>query len=470
MKPKSARGRQIAMIASGLVLVLGVAAVAVGLFPALLAPVDQVAALLPHTHTGNENVPHSHIGNLLATGQGSDTFPWNEAGVTMLKSLWIESLPPVPPSPSNAVADDPRAAQLGQRLFFDTRFSSNGQVSCATCHQSRQFFTDGQPLATGVGTTSRKTMTIVGAAYSPWQFWDGRKDSLWSQALGPMESPVEHGGNRTRYAHIIAQDSVYRVQYEAIYGPLPPLSDADRFPPDAGPVENETARAAWESMSPADQEAVSRVYANMGKAIAAYERLIVPAPSRFDFYVQAVVERDEVTMGYALTPDEVAGLQVFLGKGHCIECHNGPLFTNNSFHNTGIPGVADLGPDNGRLKGIQDALADEFNCLSPYSDASPNACAELRFAKTAAPELAGAFKPPSLRNAVQTPPYMHAGQIETLRQVLEHYNQAPAAPVGKTELVPLGLTDTEMAQLEAFIVTLSRPLQVNSSLLDPPMN
>ena len=64
-------------------------------------------------------------------------------------------------------------------------------------------------------------MTVVGAAYSPWLFWDGRKDSLWAQALGPLESPVEHGGTRTQYAHLI--DRYYRSDYEALFGPpMPP--------------------------------------------------------------------------------------------------------------------------------------------------------------------------------------------------------------------------------------------------------
>jgi cytochrome c peroxidase len=98
---------------------------------------------------------------------------------------------------------------------------------------------------------------------------------------------------------------------------------------------------------------------------------------------------------------------------------------------------------------------DEFNCLSRYSDAPPESCAELRFMVAAGTELTGAFKPPSLRNVAQTGPYMHAGQFTTLREVLEHYNRAPAAPVGRTELKPLQLSAVELAQLEAFLRSLS---------------
>ena len=102
---------------------------------------------------------------------------WNEDELTTLRGLWIDSLPSLPADPSNQYADNPEAAKFGQKLFFDTRFSSNGKVSCATCHLPEKQFQDGTPLANGVGTTTRRTMTIVGTAYSPWLFWDGRKDS-----------------------------------------------------------------------------------------------------------------------------------------------------------------------------------------------------------------------------------------------------------------------------------------------------
>jgi len=102
---------------------------------------------------------------------------WTKSEVATLRSLWIGSLPPLPPDPSNKVADDPRALTLGQRLFFDPRLSVTGKVACASCHQPPLLFQDGRPLAQGVGTTTRKTMAVAGTAYSPWLFWDGRKDS-----------------------------------------------------------------------------------------------------------------------------------------------------------------------------------------------------------------------------------------------------------------------------------------------------
>jgi cytochrome c peroxidase len=397
------------------------------------------------------------------TGQAGG---WSQEEVTTLKGLWLASLKPRPPDPSNRVADNPRAAALGQQLFFDTRFSANGKVACGTCHQPERGFQDGIPLAHGVGTTTRRTMPIAGSAYSPWLFWDGRKDSLWAQATGPMESAVEHGGNRTMYAHLIADH--YRSQYEALFGPLPELADGNRFPASAGPVDDPTARAAWDAMAPADRQAVSRVYANMGKAIAAYESKLMPGPARFDNYVAALVQGDLTRAATILTPDEVAGLRLFIGKGDCTKCHNGPLFTNNDFHNTGVPAAADLPLDNGRHKGVQQALADEFNCLGAFSDAGDDGCAELKFVHSAGDELERAYKPPSLRNVAERAPYMHAGQFPTLRRVLEHYSQAPAAPSGHSELKPLRLSAVEMAQLEAFLRTLSAPLAAPAELLQAP--
>jgi cytochrome c peroxidase len=401
-----------------------------------------------------------------AASQTSSQTSWSEAEVVTLRGLWIGSLPALPPDPSNVYADNPQAAKFGQRLFFDTRFSSNGEVACATCHKPELMFTDGLPLAKGVGTTTRKTMTIIGTAYSPWLFWDGHKDSQWAQALGPMESAVEHGGTRTQYAHLI--DEFYRDEYESIFGPLPDFSDPERFPASAGPVDNPAARAAWDGMTQADRDAVTQVYVNMGKAIAAYERLIQPAPSRFDQYVEALLNNDKQAMQAALTADEVAGLRLFIGKAQCISCHNGPLFTNNEFHNTGVPAAQGLPADNGRASGVVKVLNDEFNCLSTWSDAGEKDCAELRFVTAKGAQLEGAFKTPTLRNVAETGPYMHAGQFATLAEVIQHYRIAPRAPVGHSELKMIPLSPIEMSQLVAFLRTLSGGVTAPPELLQAP--
>ena len=378
---------------------------------------------------------------------------WTEVELVTLRTLWIGSLPPLEPDPSNQYGDNLAAAEFGKKLFFDTRFSSNGEVACATCHVPEKGFQDGLPLAQGVGTTNRRAMPIAGTAYSPWMFWDGRKDSHWAQALGPLESAVEHGGNRTFYAHLI--DEHFRAEYEAIFGELPDLSNQSRFPEAAGPVEDESARAAWEAMSPADQETITQIYVNMGKAIAAYERQIMPTASRFDIYVQAALENDKKTMNSTLTTEELEGLRLFIGPANCTRCHNGPLFTDNSFHNTGVPAVESLPEDTGREQGAQNVLVDEFNCLSQYSDAEPDQCDELNFMVSEGHELTRAFKAPSLRNVTSRAPYMHAGQFTTLEAVLDHYNTAPAAPTGHSELEQLNFSETQMNAIIAFLYTLN---------------
>ena len=154
-----------------------------------------------------------------------------------------------------------------------------------------------------------------------------------------------------------------------------------------------------------------------------------------------------------LTPDEVAGLKLFIGKANCTQCHNGPLFTNNEFHNTGVPAAPALPVDRGRMTGSKGVLSDEFNCRSKWSDAR-DACKELEFMAVASHEQERAFKVPSLRNVAERAPYMHAGQLGSLTDVLVHYNRAPAAPAGHTELKPLKLNARELRQLEAFLRTL----------------
>jgi cytochrome c peroxidase len=179
-------------------------------------------------------------------------------------------------------------------------------------------------------------MPIAGTAYTPFLFWDGRKDSQWAQALGPLESSVEHVGARAQYAQVIATH--YRAEYEEVFGRLPDLSKTQ---PDA----------------------VTEVFVNLGKSIAAYERGIQYAPSRFDSYVAAMNETGREPQAI-LTDDEIAGLRLFIGKANCTQCHNGPLLTNNEFHNTGVPAVRTLPEDRGRIAGTAAALADEFNCRS----------------------------------------------------------------------------------------------------------
>ena len=397
---------------------------------------------------------------------------WSGDEKAVLASLALKRLPPAPADPSNAVERDPAAVELGRRLFEDTRLSRNGAVACATCHDPARQFQDGLPVSRGVGTGTRRAMPIVGAGHATWLFWDGRKDSLWAQALGPLEDAAEHGTNRTRVAHLMAAN--YFRDYTALFGALPRL---DGLPRDAGPKGNATEQAAWAAMEPGRRDEVSRVFANVGKAIAAYEKSLPHAPTRMDGYIDAVLRGDRAAGGL-LRADEVRGLRLFIGKAQCVSCHGGPLFSDQQFHNTGVPPRDAARPDRGRAAATAAVRADEFNCLGPFSDAKPEHCQELRFMVSDDPALEGAFKTPGLRGVADRPPYMHAGQFTTLEQVVRHYVAAPHAAVGHSELThrhanapvakhaeraPIELSDAEIADLVSFLGTLSASRHVAST-------
>jgi cytochrome c peroxidase len=398
---------------------------------------------------------------ILLAGFSFSSSGWSDEEKSTLQDLRLVEGPGMPDR-SNRYAANEDAARLGHRFFFDARFSSNGKVSCASCHLPEKNFQDGTPLGTGVGTTGRRTMPIAGTDRSPWFFWDGRKDSLWSQALGPLESAVEHGGDRVQYVRLVS--TAYREQYELLFGPLPDLSG---IPAHASPNGSPEARAAWDRMTPAQQKSVNRAFANIGKAIAAYERKLQPGVSRFDRYVDAVVAENRAAAHAALKEDEIAGLRLFIGKASCTQCHNGPQLTNNSFSNAGVPDVPAVPGDQGRLAGARQVAADEFNCLGPYSDAKPADCGELK-SLSIEPHSTGQMKVPSLRNVSDRAPYMHAGQFATLEQVIEHYDRAPAAQVGESEIKPLRLSSSEKKQLVAFLRSLSAPLAAGPEWLAAP--
>lgn len=397
-----------------------------------------------------------------AKQESAGTAGWSKEELDILATLRLRELGPFPRDPSNAFERNPAAITLGKRLFNDPRFSRNQQVSCASCHDQNKQFQDGLPVSKGVGIGTRRAMPIVGVGYHPWLFWDGRKDSVWSQALGPLEDAVEHGGNRSRYAHLM--HTHYRAEYQAIFQPMPDLS---MVPPNAGPAGTPAEQAAWNALDPKRRQDVSRVFANMGKAIAAYEKSLVHGESRFDRYVETTL-RGEAGAKTKLTREEQNGLRLFIGKGQCVTCHNGPLLTDRQFHNTAVPQRDLATPDHGRLAAIAKVKADEFNCLGPFSDALPEQCTELRFIVKEDKSLDAAFKTPSLRGVALRAPYMHAGQFETLQEVVAHYVKAPPAQVGHTELAhgaaghterqPIRLTDQEIRDVVAFLGTLSGPI------------
>lgn len=383
-------------------------------------------------------------------GAAAQVLAWTEKELRDIHRMSLANLQPLPPNPSNRIADDPRAAALGEALFSDARFSADGTVACATCHQPDRQFQDDLKVGHGMADATRRTMPLAGVAFHPFFFWDGRKDSLWSQALGPLENPLEHGTDRTMVAQLIAAN--YRAEYEALFGSLP---DFGELPAQAAPAGSPEAVAAWAALSPDQQRSVNLTFANMGKAIEAFERTIPVPVTRFDAFAAALDAQDGALADTIFSAPERNGLKIFLGQGDCVRCHGGPHLTDLRFHNLGLPGTTEPS-DGGRILATHLLADDPFNCLGAFSDAHlPRHCLEVKLLRHDMPDQLGAFKSPSLRGVAQRPPYMHTGQFATLRDVLVHYNAAPKAPFGATELThPLKLTEAQLSDLEAFLHTL----------------
>jgi len=282
-----------------------------------------------------------------------------------------------------------------------------------------------------------------------------------------MESAVEMGNDRLVIARYVTANPRYAADYRALFGAPPDFRDASRFPERASPSGDAEARAAWARLPAAAQYEINRAFSNVGKAIAAYERLLRPGPSRFDRYVERLLSGDAAGAAQTLSEDEVAGLRLFVdaGRSQCLRCHNGPLLTNQSFHDVASSRLGPV-PDLGRFIGIQSVLLDVFNCLGPYSDAPRESCRELRFLDRRESALkSGAFKTPSLREVARTAPYFHDGSLATLKQVIEHYRHPPEDP--GSELTPLSLSNLEARQLAAFLGSLSGGIATPPEWLAP---
>ena len=394
---------------------------------------------------------------LLVAHSSLQATEWSAQEKQILASLQLSNLDIKPVSPSNRFANNAQAAALGQRIFFDKRFSLDGSLSCASCHQEERAFTDGLNVAQGVNRTARNTQTVLGAAHATWFYWDGRKDSLWSQALVPFEAADEMAGSRVKVLRLIGSDPEYRRQYEQLFGTFPQIVYNTKIDSSAGPWGDSSAREKWQLIPTRTRIKINSAYANIGKAVAAYERTLPLAETRFDDFLKVLYSQGEVAANSLLSDDEIAGLKLFLddSKTHCLRCHNGPLFTNNDFHNIGSGQF--LGPDLdfGRYLGIQAVLQDEFNCLGEFSDAEPDDCAAIRFLpRQLHDELQGAYKTPSLRYLNKTAPYFHDGRYNSLTEVINHYANAEK---GTSELPELILTKQEKKELIAFLALIYSP-------------
>jgi cytochrome c peroxidase len=349
----------------------------------------------------------------------------------------------MPPDPTNRVADDPRAATLGQFLFFDTRFSANGKVSCASCHQTARAFTDGRALAQGMSVGTRNSPTVLNAGFGQWYFLDGRSDSLWSQALQPFENPKEIGGDRQHIVAAVSRDPALRRAYERVFGPL-------------------------------SDQTVDRAFSNVGKAIEAYERRLRSPAAPFDRYVAALKSGDARGQ-HLLSAAAKRGLKLFVGAARCDLCHSGAAFSDGQFHNLGLSIVSREACDPGREVGIRGVRTDPFNGVGLFSDAPARGGVRARLAFLPAPESqTGAFKTPTLREIARTAPYMHDGRFTDLVQVIRFYaGDAPAAGgtlVGERErtldLIP-HLSSAQQLDLVEFLRSLTSP-PLPAALTRPP--
>ncbi len=299
-------------------------------------------------------------------------------GVTVPDIGPLPAYVPMPQTNVNFV----QKVNLGKQLYFDGRLSKNNAISCAFCHNPGTGFADARQFSLGAFGTAggRQAPTVYNTSFNPFQFWDGRATSLEEQAIGPIHNPIEMAETHETVVPKIAKIPGYQKQFRAVFG-------------------------AGVSLQ------------GIADAIAAFERTIVSANSAFDKY----------TMGESKAMDDAAirGMQLFKGKARCVLCHNGPNFTDNQFHNLGVPQEGLLKEDLGR-----------YNVSRRERDK-------------------GAFKTPTLRSVTETAPYMHDGVFKTLEDVIEFKNKGGEPNPNLSPLMkPLSLTPEEKADLLAFLKAL----------------
>jgi cytochrome c peroxidase len=373
----------------------------------------------------------------------------------------LSPLPPVPTDETNRVSGDEQAAHLGQFLFYDTRLSGDDTVSCASCHNPDHGFSVDTRFGHGQAKTPRHPPTLLNVAYQRWFDWDGKADSLWAQAVRPLESPAEHGTSRTEIIQLVYTSPEIRRAYEQVFGPLPDL-EVSGLEPVARPRPDHpdsAADTAWEALPEQKRATINRVFTNLLKSIAAYLERLKSGDAPFDTYVEGLKNDNPDKLG-AVSESAKRGLALFVDEGRCALCHNGPDFSDHTFHNLQLsPRPWMQGPpDDGRWMGVKRVKNNPFNAQSQYSDAPDGEQAKwLQFLKRT-PEDHGQFKTPTLRNVARTPPYMHGGHFATLEEGVRVYSVLDGCnAVGHREemLEPLALSQQQIDDLVDFLETLN---------------
>jgi len=295
-------------------------------------------------------------------------------------SAAIGPLPKVPIPASNL--EYQAKVELGQQLYFDNRLSGDNTRSCAFCHVPGSGFTTHTPQGIGMkGLLGRNNPTVYNTAYNTFLFWDGRAGSLEEQALGPIQNPAEMNQNLKDLTAELSAVPGYVEEFKKVYGTAVNVQ-------------------------------------GIAEAIAAFERTIISTNSAFDKFMAGDSK--------AMNGSAQRGMKILQGKGRCVLCHNGPNFTDNKFHNLGVPQAGPLKEDLGR-----------YNITKRDADR-------------------GAFKTPTLRSVEETGPYMHDGVFKTLEEVVEFYNGGGGKnPHLDPLILPLNLTDQEKKDLVEFLKALT---------------
>ncbi|MEN8141876.1 MAG: cytochrome c peroxidase [Thermodesulfobacteriota bacterium] len=337
-------------------------------------------------------------------------------------------LPPLPVPQDNQIT--PAKVELGDKLFHDERFSTDGKVSCATCHDAEKAFTDSPlPVSEGIDKKrgTRNAPTVVNAAYMQSQFWDGREPDLEGQSAGPFINPVEMGlADHTPILKIVRADPAYKRMFKKAF-------------------------------NKSGQQITMK---HVQQAIATFERTIVSGDSPFDRYYFAGDQR-------AMSKPAVRGLKIFLEQGRCVSCHTisqtHALFTDSRFHNLGI-GFARINKDVTELASAYRQAKRTMAQVDVDVLTNKNTSELGRFAVSSEFRDMGSFKTPTLRNVAKTAPYMHDGSLKTLKEVVDFYNNGglvkksdPLFDFQSGGIRPLDLSEEEVADLVAFLEALTSP-------------